>query len=231
MIWMLLPKDLRAPNAPASFPKALDGDMNRVRLQDPSVDIGKWGISPVEKWACGRWVDPSHVPTRMTSVVSHGGRAGKSGLGAADYYHALHSQLVSDAFRKIVEAHDPGRHQFLPVQVVGRRGEWVGKDYFWMAPGNRVFAMDVDKTQPPMREIKTGEGWVNPRPERPAKFFSIGSSPDTWKPVFLLHEIGEADLFCDGEMDGYPFVTDRLRLAIEAAGLTGMHFKGPFDAH
>jgi hypothetical protein len=80
-----------------------------------------------------------------------------------------------------------------------------------------------------MTEIRTGEGWVNPRPLRPAKRFPRAQPVDTWNPVFLKEEIGDAHLFCDGELDGYIFVTDQLRAAIEAAGLTGVRFLGPYE--
>lgn len=229
MIWMLLPKDMRDPNSPAMFHKALDGDMKKVRLVDQTVDIGRWGIGSTEMWASGRWVDPTHVPTRMTMVHSHGGGPKKGGAALPDYIHALFAQAVSATFKAVVEAHDPGRHQFLPLRMEWKSGEPVGKDYFWMAPGNRVFAMDVERTQPPMLDLRTGPEWVNPRPDRPAKLFSIGQPIATWQPVFIRDELGEADLFCDGEMDGYPFVTDRLRVALETEGLRGMEFRGPYE--
>lgn len=36
-------------------------------------------------------------------------------------------------------------------------------------------------------------------------------------------------MFCDGEMDGYIFVSDRLRRALVSAALTGFDFLGPYD--
>ncbi len=97
-----------------------------------------------------------------------------------------------------------------------------------MAPGNRVFAMDVTKTLPPMIEIRSGPDWYNPRPERPAKRFAIAEPIKTWKPVFIRDEIDDHDLFCDGELDGYIFVSDRLRQDLVPAALTGFDFLGPY---
>jgi hypothetical protein len=51
---MMLAKNLQDGGAAASFPKALDGDRNQVRLIDQSVDIGKWPISSTVIWRSGR---------------------------------------------------------------------------------------------------------------------------------------------------------------------------------
>lgn len=228
---MLRPLDTRDPNSIATFYKALDGDMAHVRLADQSVDIGRWPIDRTVMWASGRWVDPSLVPTRMTLTYSHAGLVKKGKARLPDYAYALFAQVVSGAFKAIVEAHDPGRHQFLPVRMEWKSKEPVGTDFYWMAPGNRTFAMDVDRTLPPMLDIKTGEGWHNPRPDRPAKRFDITQSMSTWQPVFIRDELGDADLFCDGSLSGCIFVSDRLRSALESAGLTGFSFQGPFDVN
>jgi hypothetical protein len=171
------------------------------------------------------------VPTRLTRTTSHGGTAGRKAAGLPDFdSDVLFAQVVSRAFMDIVEAHDPGKHQFLPVALLGRASTPVAKDYFWMAPGIRTYAMDSERTQPPMRPMQTTEGWVHPRPDRPAHFFSVSSGPiDTWQPVFFGHELGEADLFVDAALAGCMFVTDRLRQALEGAGLIGFGFKGPFQ--
>lgn len=189
MIWLLCAKDMRDPDSPAVFYEPLDGDMKKVKLVDTSVDFGKWGIQRMEQWASGRWVDPTLVPTRLTMTSSHGGRLKRDATVVPDFIHCLFAQLVSANFRSVVEQYDPDQHQFLPVRMEWKSGEWVGKDYFWMAPGNRVFAMDVIKTQPPMIELRSGPDWHNPRPDRPAKRFAIGEPINTWTPVFIRDEI------------------------------------------
>jgi hypothetical protein len=171
------------------------------------------------------------MPKRLARTTSHGGTAGTKAAGLADFdSDVLFAQIVLRAFRDIVQAHDPGKHQFLPVALLARASTRVAKDYLWMAPSIRTYAMDSERTQPPTHPMKTTEGWVHPRPDRPAHFFSVSSGPiDTWQPVFFGHELGEAELFVVAALADFMFVTDRLRQALEGAGLIGFGFRGPFQ--
>ena len=135
--------------------------------------------------------------------------------------------MASAAFRDVVEAHDPGVHQFVPVRVENTKGERVEKDYFWFAPGHRIFAMNAEKTEPPMMMYPDEPNVVNPHSDRLPGFYMPRPPVEAWKPVFYKDKIGDRDLFCDGEYPGKIFISDRLKQAFEEAGLIGACGRGP----
>jgi len=230
MIWMILGASLQDPGNYSFDYKLLDGDMEQVRLLDRTVDFGKWEIKPTVQWQSGRHVDPANVPTRVRMLYSRTGSPVSRGeVNLPDYIVTAGAQIVSGSFKEILQAYDPGQHQFLPVSLEWGNGEDVGRIYFWMAPGKRLFALDAEQTKPPMLEMPSGPDWISPDPERPAMRFDTVAPADTWQPVFLAHKVGDTGLFCDGEMSKFIFISDRLRRALEDAGMNGYRLRGPFQ--
>ncbi|MBM1690687.1 imm11 family protein [Sulfitobacter geojensis] len=214
----------------------LDGDWKKIALVDTSVDIGKWGILPTEEWQCGRHLETTNMPTRLKVTKGPACRKDRP-LIYEDYINwgGGQKQLCSTRFRTVLEALDPGAHQFVPVSIEDKAGNVVSDDYFWFAPGNRVFALDAQKTQPPMEPYKTGPGWINPHQDRPAMNFDQRNRPvENWAPVFHADKIGDRHVFCDGEFPRRIFMTDTMRQAIEDNNLIGAGvgrlFTGPFRA-
>ena len=204
----------------------LDGDLRNVKPADLSVDIGHWPIPITEYWSSGRHMDTAKLPMRL-SVKAIGCRKDRPAL-YQDFTASMGSDtLASAAFRDVVEAHDPGVHQFVPVQVEDAKGGAIEHDYFWFAPGHRIFALDAERTSPPMRPYPEGPDWINPHPDRPAMRFDRKQRSETWALVFRADKIGDRNLFCDGEFRRQIFISDRLKRAFEAAALVGVKAIGP----
>ncbi|WP_120502303.1 DUF1629 domain-containing protein [Roseovarius sp. EL26] len=233
MIWYL--KEGVGPNDPGDSGRStdidpLDGDWQHIRPVDWSIDIGKSKISVTAIWQSGRHLDPTNLPTRLKVTVLRG----RKDLPALyeDYvdWGGGQRQLASEAFRDVVEAHDPGVHQFVPVQVENSKGEPVEKQYFWFVPGHRIFAMNAEKTEPPMKMFPDTPDITNPHPGRPAGVYRPRPPVEAWKPVFYREIIGDRDLFCDGEYPRKIFISDLLKQAFEDAGLIGACGRGPILA-
>ena len=135
--------------------------------------------------------------------------------------------IVSQDFKDIVEAHDRDVHQFIPITLEDTRGMPIEKEYYWFAPRNRVFALNPDKVQGEVRYFSPDKpGWVNPHKDRlPAMVHGVVSDKMTLS--FHADRIGDRDLFCDGEVPGEIFISDRLRSAFADAGLIGLTSSGP----
>lgn len=94
------------------YNKALDGDVMRLQLVDPTPDGG--GV--MTPFSSGRPIRPDNVPTR----------AQRKGGSLKTFPHLEFDQFaslpfVSERVRDMIEALEPGVHQFFPVEVrIGR---------------------------------------------------------------------------------------------------------------
>lgn len=89
----------------------LDGDKNSVTLIDPSQDGGL----VITKGHSGRPVHPEFMPTKI------GFRDAKPGVRQLmDFEGCWLGMLISNRAKLIIEALEPGLHQFFPVEVFQR---------------------------------------------------------------------------------------------------------------
>ena len=118
----------------------LDGDVDKITLLDESSD----GRFPVNfgLGKSGRPVDPTYMPTRIR-------RKGNRGLPIYDvditWGGGLH---VTERFKSIVEAFEPGVHQFFPIQI--EQGGKVIAERFIFFICNRLDTLAKDQCVPPV---------------------------------------------------------------------------------
>ncbi|MEM7006902.1 MAG: DUF1629 domain-containing protein, partial [Pseudomonadota bacterium] len=135
----------------------LDGDWKNVLVADKTDDGG----TPIRESAVnsGRWVDPTNAPTK----ARYKGPVHQEPL---DYnVFPRGTQVVSNKFRMIVEALEPGVHQYLPVTVL-RKGKPIAEMYILIV-GARIDAANDALCNPPRRGRRT---------------YSLNTSPD-WRCV------------------------------------------------
>ncbi len=232
MIWKLNEHSYGDKDGYAFYFQPVDGNFGKVRLLDETVDIGKWEIPSTDYFNCGRHVQTEHLPRKIypvygrTDTNKHLVR-GKAQLPGFTRLHG--ANLVSDEFRRVIEKFDPGVHQFVPVSIEWADGDVEAVPYFWFAVGKRLFALDPEKTQPPVAELPDGPGWVRPDPSRPAFIFDTRVTPTKWAPVLRSEVVRDSDVFCTAEMEGHLLVTDRVKVALEETGMRGLHFMGPYQ--
>lgn len=145
-------------------------------------------------------VDLTHVPTR----VEYTGRAEEM----VDLMQTASWFIMSGRMKDVIEGLEPGRHQFKPVELVGKDGRHLA-DHFWFSPCNRIDSMD--------REHTTHEFYR----ERKWKFVSGG------KYVASLERINGHHIWIDPRVPGvgdYLDVSEDMRSALLEAGLTGLGF-------
>ncbi|GKY87833.1 imm11 family protein [Sinisalibacter aestuarii] len=228
-IWALLTDDIHDENEGCYREiDELDGDIRAVKPLDMSIDIGANPLAITAWWDSGRHMDTTHMPTRLR-VTASGCRKDRPAY-YCDFGRAFVSTtIVTSAFRDVIEAHDPGIHQFVPVQIEDGHGDVIDLEFFYFAVGYRVFALDRERSQPPVRHYPTGPDWRNPYDDGPAIRADQRGDPKDWVPVFRSEIIGDRDLFCDGGFRNRILISDRLKQALEAADLVGMQFVGPYS--
>ncbi len=214
MIWIMTNTILGDKAGLAYDLAPLDGDMERVTLLDLSIDIGIWPIKNAAFFRSGRRIGTEHLPTRLRAKYDRGGgNAQKGGITLPDFIGVQLGQIVSERFRSLVEAHDPDRHQFEPVSIVWSKPETVPQTYYWFIPAVRLFALDPEKTDPPLAE-RSGK-------------YKISLPVSQWKPVYRQSVVADTSVFVAAELHGI-HVTSEFKDALEAAGLTGYRIFGPF---
>lgn len=215
MIWILTHDSLSDKAGLAFDFLPLDGNIQKVRIKDLTIDIGINPINSVHHFGCGRALDTTLLPTRLKPAYDRGGGdAAKNALKVPDFFGVALAQVVSEKFKSIVDSMDPGAHQFYPVQIVWKNSKAEPLTCFWFAPGLRLFAFDHQRTSPPVSPI-SGQ-------------FRQGTPLDQWAPAFRQDVVAEHSLFSAAEFPGAIFVTDRLKEALEQAPLKGLRFIGPY---
>lgn len=206
----------------------MDGNMRKARPVDRTIDFGYPEQLGAEWLRYGRWVERELLPTRLEVMFSD--RAVPRRLVALpDITSTLGAFVVSHAFREIVERFEPGLHQFEPVRIVYAKGEEEPRPYYIMVAGQRVvISLDQTRTQPPMKEFPERPGLVKPDPTKPLYSFNSGTPIKDWAPVFRHKAVLGRHLFCAADFRNFVFVSAELRQALEAAGIAGAVFRGPF---
>lgn len=182
-----------------SWIEVLEGDINDIRLIDPTLDDGT--LITKEGLGDGRPMMAEGMPTK---VVRKGvGLKIKPLVDAEAFYGQL---LVSDAFKEIVEELEPGVHQFFPMELyVG--DEFQRTDYFFNIC-NRLDTMDRELSFP-----------IN------ARGFFRPMGRDDYRLVFSKEKIGNhhawRDKFVPG---GATYFSNTLAQRLKEAGITGLRF-------
>jgi len=133
-------------------------------------------------------------------------------------FEIIHSptMIVSQRFRDVVEAVEPGVHQFEPVEYVTKQGAHVA-DMFVFVICNRIDSVDRDLTTQ-YRLHPVG----NP----------TTSKSKYWQPsiqgtqlVFNAAQVGDHHLWVDKYLPDYKLVSSAFVDAACAAGLVGVSFR------
>jgi hypothetical protein len=153
-------------------------------------------------------VEPDNLPKRLK--WGHGEL--KKGIPDFEKYFGIF--IASDNFRRVVERHEPGVHQFVPVEITWKNGG-TSIPYYWLYPCNRFDSINDALTT---FEARESEG-------RPKRWMHRPGG----KLVFDLGKIGGTHMWLDR---GYHSsdairISQTLKNAFEAAGLTGiLYFEG-----
>lgn len=144
-------------------------------------------------------VEAEHLPRQLK--WGHGEL--KKGLLDLLMHHSIF--IASENLRRVVEQHDPGVHQFVPVEITWKNGG-SSIPYYWLYPCNRIDS--IHGTLSTYKYVETAKSWHH-RPEG--------------KLVFDLQKIGNVHMWLDrgySTTDGI-MISQTLKDAFEAAGLTG----------
>ncbi|WP_119396699.1 imm11 family protein [Pannonibacter phragmitetus] len=173
----------------------LDGDIDKIEYADTSLDPGLNPLFKPGRMYAGRAVKPEHIPTRVQWQSKR--------YKPYDVFMSGGLILVSDAFKDIIGNHEPGVHQFFPIEVVYRDGSFARQMYFFNIC-NRLDAMDRDRAT--------------------AEFQDVLFEPRTGSFVFSLDKVGSAHAWIDKHVHHGTFLSSAVVDDIKQAGLTGIAF-------
>lgn len=129
---------------------------------EKSLRLGLLAGIPVPPDLAPRWATLKYVGTyRWTDgdPVVHGFRmpyhvalwCAKTGRDPYEFKNPMHDVtrshfgwLVSDAAKSLIEAHDPGRHQFFPFAVLKRGGTRLERPFWLLNVSNRLDTVDPE---------------------------------------------------------------------------------------
>lgn len=183
---------------PDSYPLAevAEGNAGELELEDMTPD-GGIGLR-ISRSFSGRRAKPESVPKVIRWM---------SKRKLLDYENARR-KTVSDRFRALIEEIEPGVHQFEPIRFIAKDRSPLEDRWFWQIC-NRIDSVHRELSNWVLRE-----GVVWSPPAKPAE-------PHM---VFDMTRIGTAYFWHDKHTGG-TFVSNTAKDHIEAAGITGVHFK------
>lgn len=114
----------------------LDGDISKIECEDMTDDGGTMIRPGYVSAQAGRRIKTEHVPTKLEW---------RSKAAVSDYKTPMGFSMVSPRFREIVEALEPGVHQWLPLEVVDKKGGHLADRYYFI-PCNRIDSADHEHT-------------------------------------------------------------------------------------
>jgi hypothetical protein len=142
---------------------------------------------------CGRPVHTEYFPTVIRYIDKR---------PIPDFHTPESIPCVSAAFKEVVECFEPGVHQFVPVEFIGRHKVHLATMYF-MVICNRIDSADREHTTTRM----DGRCWAYGR----GRF------------VFNNAQIGTHHMWRDKFLDTEILMSDSLAEALLASGLTGFN--------
>ncbi len=206
MIYNLFPTTDGAYNL---YFEELNGDYDKVDMVDKSPDRTPARISEVDAFRAGREIETEYLPTKLRPKK----RKGK----LPDLAIHRMGQICSQRFRDVIEALEPGVHQFVPVQIVWKDKSVDERPYYWFVPRTRIWALDHEESNPPLRE----DGWY-------LGYAMMGEPrPGAIQPVFRKDGVKDHHIFVEGGITGHFYASERLKQAVEDAKLTGVGFSDP----
>lgn len=208
--------------------RPIDSDIYKIKHLDQSVDIGSGPIMGSALFSSGRALDPSTLPKRMT-VTSTVGPVPKGKMQLPDIMQPIASNIVHVRVKDIIEGLEPDTHQFVPVTLEWKGGEPVAESYFFFAPCIRLFALDHARSKPDVRLYPDKPGFINPRDDVPLAYLKGGPRGAGFAPVFHRSRVGGAQIFGAGDIgSSMLMITDAVKQAFDAAGVTGPVYFGPY---
>lgn len=184
---------------PDSYPRAeiVEGE-DTFMLEDTTPDGGT-GVTKVRgggQESSGRRVRADSIPTVIRWM---------SKRPLLDY-ETVWVKTVSPRFRALIEAIEPGVHQFEPVKFVAKGGDLLADRWFWQVC-NRLDT------------VKRGmSGWTL---ERVHWSWPAGNDG---MPIFDLEKVGDAKFWHDKHYSGGIFVSDEAKAEIDSAKISSVHF-------
>ncbi|MEP7348685.1 MAG: DUF1629 domain-containing protein [Sphingorhabdus sp.] len=181
----------------------------QIEVEDSSPDGGLY-FGHGRALISGRRIKTDHIPQQMKIDV---------GTVIPDYGSSHYLKFVSDRFKSVVEAVEPGVHQFIPFQIVGAHKALLA-DMWFMVVCNRLDSVDREHTT---LVLYRGRDWV------PHQDISREEWPSDFNPnreprfVFNLSQIGDHHLWYDKHSGYGPYLSDALADALTAGDLTGIN--------
>lgn len=132
---------------------------------------------------------------------------------------------VSDRAMALIEAHEPGVHQFLPIDYSDVDGAPFGRRHALIVC-NRIDSLDREHTT---MVLHRGRVWqpatdLDPADRPPGCDISVPA-----KLVFSARQIGDTQLWWDRHLRNGPFLSDWLAGALKTSGLTGLRLHDSSD--
>ncbi|CDN93530.1 imm11 family protein [Agrobacterium tumefaciens] len=185
-----------------------DGDRKKIKVIDLTPDGGLY-VEEERALCSGRAVETEFFPKRLKKC---------SGSVMPDYGYLYRLNYVSDRFRRIVEAVEPGVHQFIPFQIVGPK-KAVLADMFFMNICNRLDSVDREHTT---LLLAHGAIWA-PGREVPREQWPRDFDPDVaGRFVFNNSQVGDHHLWFDKHSGDGPYLSDTLAGALLQGNITGV---------
>jgi hypothetical protein len=188
-------------------------DYMKIEVEDTTPDGGLY-MNHGRALVSGRRIKLDHVSKQMKQYSA----------GIIPDYQTTHGFIcVTDKFKSVVEAVEPGVHQFIPFEVVGAGKKNVANLWF-MVVCNRLDSVDREHTT---LVLDHGEAWLSAR-EVSREQWPAHIRPDTpSRLVFSLLQIGKHHLWFDKHIEtaSLPYVSAKLAEALKTAGVTGVSFK------
>jgi hypothetical protein len=158
-------------------------DYMLIEVEDPTTDGGLY-MNHGRALVSGRRVKLEHVPKQMR----------QDGPAVIPDYGRSHGLIyMTDKFKAVVEAVEPGVHQFIPFEIVGPKKVVIAKMWF-MVVCTRLDSVDREHTT---LILDHGVIWAShrdvPREDWPENFDS--SKPN--RLVFNFAQIGDRHLWYD----------------------------------
>jgi Immunity protein family (Imm11) len=188
-----------APHTIGCLP--LDGDVNKIEYVDKTFDKGHTPLFDAGELYAGRAVKPDHVPTRAQWASKR--------YSPPDVVFSRKMYFVSEAFKDIIERHEPSVHQFFPVEFLYKDGSFARQMYFFNIC-TRLDGMDRERATAQLRK-------------------GIAFDPRTGDFLFSLKQIGDAHAWVDKHVIFGNFLSSTVVDEMKQQGLTGIVFN-PFKA-
>lgn len=210
MVYALINNVRVAGKRVVSLEPVRENNIGKIEVEDATPDGGLY-FAHGRALISGRRIKTDHVPKSMRVDV---------GSVVPDYGSSHYLKFVSDRFKSIVEAIEPGVHQFIPFQIVGPK-KAVLADMWFMVVCNRLDGMDREHTT---LVLVDDQMWL-PAREAPREQWPPNFNPNAkGKFVFNLAQIGDHHLWYDKHSIYGPYLSDRLAEALMEAGVTGADF-------